>query len=319
MNDTRQIQARGLSVVSDIIQVALKCGWQEFGSINDNGIDGILIERKRGSDTGTFYYLQIKCGDGYLKKSKKRDGYLEINAGKEYITRHRKRWEIIKDPVLLVYVEFSTKKAWWVDLKSDKSYCPDENNSLILIPKNQRFGQHSLGDLRKLRSFYDIDRTYNIIHLGKNDNLQDTFTKSSKVAAKNFYASWSKSNLSERQNKIIGEITISRVGWRHISLIKRKKENILQSYKLIGAAKRIILENSTPLILRSNSSLDSEYLIVKEDIGLRSRVIFSSRQESVVQVVLRRKKMIDVQNGKIISSQTWFYSVHELRRGKKMC
>ena len=72
MRDTRPQNARGIATVTDIVQGSMRIGWQEISQINDNGIDGIIIDRKRGIDTGDFFYVQVKCGNGYRIETEKR-------------------------------------------------------------------------------------------------------------------------------------------------------------------------------------------------------------------------------------------------------
>lgn len=314
MNKNRVSEARGINVVSEIIQEQLYCGWQEFDHINDNGLDGILIDRKRGIDTGFIYYIQIKSGDGYLTETKKRKGFLEINLGKTYIEKHKKLWHDFLEPVILIYVD-SSRKAWWVNLKSESIFC-EENKGIILIPKYQRFAANSMGDLRRLRKIVDFDRKYDVIKLSKEDSIQDTFNKSSKIIARDYYRKWSKADENKNKNPVVGNVIVSRVGWRHICLKKRKAHNILQSFKLIGAARTIIKQNTNPIVLRTHVVQNSIMRVITEDIALRSRILFSNRQESVVEVILKRKRIVDLKENKFSLSKCWFYSVHEYRRKK---
>ncbi|MCH8961835.1 MAG: DUF4365 domain-containing protein, partial [Bacteroidetes bacterium] len=249
-NDTRPQQARGIAEVSDIVQARMRCGWQDIDQVNDNGIDGIIIDRVDGNDTGSLYYVQVKCGNSYINSSNRRPAHLGIKLGREYIETHRPRWNALQGPAVLVYVDFHTRKAWWTDLKAASSYCPEQNRGIILIPKHQRFGVHSIGHLRKLRGYFDIDRNLDVIHLQQKDLLTNSLSKSLKVCARDFYKEWSSSPIQERNNPMLGEISVSRVGWRHITRRGRGADNIIQSWLLLGAAKRIILSNDKPYQIR---------------------------------------------------------------------
>ena len=316
--DTRPQETLGLIMVNDVVQVGMKCGWQGIDHINDNGIDGLILDRIGGVDTGSVYYVQVKCGHGYVLDVKKRPNHLCINLSSGYINAHRPRWNRLQGPVILVYVDPDSRKAWWTDLKSDSSYCPNENKSIVIIPRHQRFGSHSIGQLRRMRGFYDLDRKLDVIQLTKDDLVLGPIRKSQKEVSREFYKMWADYVPSERMNPSLGEITISRVGWRHITRRGRGYDNIVQSWTLLGAAKRILLENSKPYQLyRPKIVVQNGVRALHDCVSLRSRVIFPNRQETVVQVVVKRNQEIDQTHGKI-RIRNWFYSVHEPRKGKKM-
>ena len=148
MTDTRLQEARGLNVVADTVQIGMACGWQPVDQINDNGIDGLIFDRIRGVDTGTIYHVQVKCGNDWARQVQQRPKALTLRLGERYIERHRPRWNAVQGPVILVYVDFLSKKAWWCNLKSESAYCPSENRGAVLLPRSQRFGAHSIGHLR---------------------------------------------------------------------------------------------------------------------------------------------------------------------------
>ncbi|MDP2816470.1 MAG: DUF4365 domain-containing protein [Rectinemataceae bacterium] len=231
---------------------------------------------------------------------------------------HRSRWNLLQGPAIMVYVDFATKKAWWVDLKANASYCPDENKSIILIPRRQRFGMHTVGELRKMRGFYDLDRKLDIIELNRDDLILGSFSTPLKKAANEYYRLWATAKLGETKNPSLGNIKVSRVGWRHITRRGRGLENIIQSWNLLGAARRIICENAKPYQIRKlDVPLENgDRIILHDYVSLRSRIIFPNRQEAVVQVVIKRRQIIDQTSGDI-NVDNWFYSVHEPRKGKK--
>ncbi|WP_425421764.1 DUF4365 domain-containing protein [Phaeodactylibacter xiamenensis] len=317
-NDTRPQNARGIAEVNDIVQARMKMGWQEISQINDNGIDGIIIDRKKGIDTGTNYYVQVKCGDSYYYETFNRPKHFGVKVGEEYILSHRERWNKIQGPVILVYVDFETRKSWWTNLKSKNSYCPELNKQIILVPKNQRFGEHSVGALRKLRGYYDLDRKLDVIKLEKSDLIVNSISKSIKQSAKEYYRHWALMPEVERTNPALGEINISRVGWRHITERGRGLDNMLQSWQLLGVAKKIIQCNEKPFQIRKpDLSKVGDLRVLHDYLSLRSRVIFPNRQESVVQVIIKRLRRINEYSGSF-DYTNWFYSVHEPRKGKKM-
>lgn len=314
--DTRTQQAFGLLTVQRIAQIDLHCGWQEVAAINDNGVDAIIIDRRKGVDTGSLYFVQVKCGDSYIQNAKKRPDHLGIAVGQDYIAAHRPRWEALIGPAILVYVDAQTGRSFWTDLRSEASYCPQENKSIILVPKCQRFGSHSLGDLRSLRSFRERDRTLSTIRVFPNEIPTQNFSETPKAAARSFYREWANASASARTHSSLGEIGISRVGWRHVSAKGRGLHNVLQSWMLLGVAKRIIQSSIAPYTIRAPDKSETlTHYVFHDYISLRSRVAFPNRHEAVVQVVLKRIRSIEKATGSI-QQRIWFYSVHEPRRGK---
>jgi hypothetical protein len=136
IRDTRPQDATGMSEASKIVQGKGKHGWQPYSSINDNGVDGMIIFRKRGVETGEIMFAQVKCGTGtgYFKKTNKRPAHFGVHVGEEYIAKHRLKWGRLPAPIILIYVDFHTCKAWWTDLRNESSFTA-ENKSIILVPK----------------------------------------------------------------------------------------------------------------------------------------------------------------------------------------
>lgn len=319
IRDTRPQDATGMNRVGTIVQGRGGHGWQPYDHINDNGVDGIIIKRKKGTDTGEIIYVQVKCGSGkgYYKATKNRPQHFGVNVGEEYINSHKQRWNTLFGPVILVYVDFKSEKAWWTDLKDEMSFTND-NKSIILIPKTQRFGEHSFGNFKKLKGFLHTDPELKEIILKKENVDYFNFVKKTiKVSAKEFYKKWSISN--ERDNPSLGEIIVSREGWRHISRKGRKPERIIQSWNLLGAAKQIIQTVEKAYQLRQFKSSHDQlgnYLIT-DYISLRGQVIFPQRHSSIVQVVLIRKRKFNSTNN-LIENKTRFLSVYEPMNGKKI-
>jgi hypothetical protein len=319
IRDTRPQDATGMNRVGTIVQGRSGHGWQPYDHINDNGVDGIIIKRKHGVDTGEIIFVQVKCGsgNGYFKATKNRPKYFGVNVGKDYITTHRPRWNKLFGPIILVYVDFKSEKAWWTDLKNDNSFTP-ENNSIILVPKHQRFGEHSFGNFNSLKGFLHIDPELTEIKLDTDDISYYDFTKTTiKNSAKCFYKKWATSN--ERNNPTLGEIIVSREGWRHISRKGRKPERIIQSWNLLGVAKKIIQTVEKAYQLRQYKSMKDKlgnYLIT-DYISLRAQVLFPQRHSSVIQVILIRKRKFSSTDD-LLENKIRFLSVYEPMNGKKI-
>jgi hypothetical protein len=307
--------------------------WQEFEARNDDGIDGIVMLRKKiidktaSGDKPNFtshpirgiLFVQVKGGESYFKEFQKRPDHIGIQLGEKYIREHRPRWNALPGPAILVYVDTVNFKqnldAWWTDLKDDSSYST-ENKQIVLVPKSQRFGPHSKGDMRKLAGpAMQYDEQLRVICLTKEDSSYIHLNQPLKDCARTFYRDWSALSAAERTNPTVGEVLITRVGWRHLTRLGRRQERIVQSMQLLGAAKRIIQEVGSIgwLGRMEERQLKNGNIQRRELLGIRAKVKFPFRHESVVQVILERKR---IYGQTLLSEQAWFYSVYEARRGE---
>lgn len=308
--------------------------WQEFDAHNDDGVDGIVMLRKKRLDKISkkspekphftsspirgVLFVQVKGGKGYARESMKRPGYIEIQLGEAYIDNHRPRWNALPGPAILVYVDTDNWKqnldAWWTDLKDDSNFAAD-NKQIVLVPKSQKFGPHSKGYMRRLiGSEMQYDQQLPIINASKEDSSYVHLKMPLKDCARNFYRAWSALPTVERCNPKLGEVLVTRVGWRHITRQGRRQERIIQSMQLLGVAKRIIKEVGSVgwLGRMEDRQLKNGTTQRRELLGIRAKVRFPFRQESVIQVILERKR---IYGRDLISDMTWFYSVYEARRG----
>ncbi len=304
----------GILVAHDIVNRCWKSDWQKIDQENDDAIDGIIHVRKDGELTGEVIYAQVKSGDGYKLITKNRPNYIGINVGNNYLDSHRSRWNRLRGAVILIFVD-NNKEAYWTNLKDNNSYTA-ENNSIILIPNKQRFGAHSKGHFRKIGDFFPQDRELLTVRLERSDLSYLKIDKPLKETARNFYKDWCNSDTIERTNPSLGVVTVNRTGWRHISRSERGFDKIFQSWQLLSAAKKIIQTVDRAYQIKKQETIsegETEY-IVKDFISLRAKVVFPNRHESVVQVILRRKKIVNILTN-TIQQQVWFYSVYEPRRG----
>lgn len=314
-------EATGLRVVQQIVREWWKCRFQEFEARNDDGIDGIIILKKNGIITGEIIHSQIKSGKGYKKEYPKHIG---VKLGIKYIQKHRPRWNAIVEPAILIYVDEPKDKnsipnAWWVNLKSDEAYS-DKAKSIIFIPRTQRFADHTIGEIKKLCGTRHLDYRLQQIIIKRKDvnvfNLKDKL----KEQARKFYTTWADKNntpKAERTNPALGEIIISRVGWKHLTRKGRKIERIIQSFHLLGVAKRMIKEVLEPeLFGHTKYTSENGIGIFRDYIGLRAFAIFPHRYESAITVVLKRERKVDESNGKELERKIWFFSIYESRRGR---
>lgn len=335
MNDSRtKTERKAIRAVERYVEDDWWSRWQEFAARNDDGIDGIVLLRKKQLDkkNTTFadkpqfksfpirgvLFVQVKGGEGYAGESQKRPDHIEINLGEDYIKSHRPRWNALPGPAILVYVDTVNLKqnldAWWTDLKDESNY-PSGNKQIVLVPKSKKFGPHSKGHMRQLLGpATQYDEQLPVISATKEDVSYVHLKQPMKDCARKFYREWSALPAAERSNPELGEVLVTRVGWRHITRKGRRPERIIQSLQLLGVAKRIIREvgNVGWLGRMKETPLKNGTIQRRELLGIRAKVKFPFRHESIIQVILERKRIYG-QN--LISDQTWFYSVYEARRG----
>jgi len=325
MRSNRVKERIGINAVSAIVEIAWQSGWQEYSASNDDAIDGVILLRRgteRPIDTGGIVFVQVKCGgNGYRKDQQQYPDHIGIALDKKYIADHRPRWQKVPGPAVLIFVDDASTPmsppAWWVSLKEDAAYSPT-NAGMILIPKHQRFSHHSKGDFHRLcgHGVYDrqlesfaLNRSETVIpRLGKNESIRDD--------AWDFYKRW-RADVTSCKNPKLGTILVNRVGWKHITRKGRLPERILQSWTLLGAAKKIIANSDKAISLgrTKTTPFPDGNMLIEDYLGLRAIVSFPHRHHSSVQVVLKRSRLICPQNLNAQREKIWFYSVYELRRG----
>jgi hypothetical protein len=314
-----QKEAVGMRVVEQIIREPWDCKWQEYDARNDNAVDGICIMRRRGIETGGIVFIQVKCGgDGYRKDFAKYPNHIGVNLGAKYIDEHTPRWRRVPGPMVVVFVDDNIDKrnppAWWANLNDPATFSPT-SKGVLLIPKSQRFGPHSKGDFLALCGNRPADYQLPTINTVKEDSLIPSASTSLHKCAREFYTLWSKANPTLHPS--LGTVLINREGWRHITRLGRAPERRIQSFTLLGAAKRMIEELDYFDLLgrvEKHEMPDGTTRLV-DYLGIRANVTFPHRQATVIQVVLKRRRLIPKDRPTGQSQKIWFWSVYELRRG----
>lgn len=296
-----------------------ECRFQEMAASNDDGIDGMIFLSKHGEITGEVVYVQIKTGKSYMSTSLKRPDKLQITLGPEYIKTHRTRWDKYPGPVVLIWVDPTTDKlsphGWWTDLKSGNSY-DARAASYVLIDKKNRFGEHSKGHFKELCTPH-IDLKMTFVETGSADFSYLNLEEKTKLSAHKKFRELAASPVLDRTNDALGEITVSRVFWKHITRADRRKQRILQSFQLLGAVLPVIKGiKSYENIGRRKSTVANNQIEVMNYVALRAMVGFNHRYQASVTVVLKRKRVFDQITAAVLSSKTWLYTIYENRRGK---
>lgn len=326
MTTSNRVKGRiGVNTVASIVENLWESGWQEYGASNDDAIDGVILMRKgtaKPTDTGGIVFVQVKCGgDGYRQDQKQHPNHVGVALGLAYIAKHRSRWQRVPGPAVLVFVDDTKDKlappAWWVDLRDPASYSKT-NAGMILIPKSQRFSHHSKGDFHRLCGARTHDRLLETFSLERSDTLLPVLGKAESLRndAWNYYKAW-RDDSTARQNPSLGEILVNRVGWKHITRRGRLPERIVQSWMLLGAAKKLVTSSGEVFNLgHAKITKFADGNSVTEDyLGLRGIISFPYRHQSVVQVVLKRSRLLSPSDPTREREKIWFYSVYELRRG----
>lgn len=326
--DKRILDNLGVSTVTSLIETQLMCGWQGYDAKNDNAFDGIIIMKKgikSAKETGGILFVQIKCGTsgGYKVVRQKDPENIGVHVGEQYIKSHRSRWNAVSSPSILIFVDADGYKIdkpnqyeplmYWVDLKQDNSYCKD-NKQLILVPKKNKISLKSKGDFHKLCRSTIAEKDLKTIYFKNEESLKVNLNNSLKREALTFYELWKK---QQCQHSKLGKIIISRKGWRHITRPNRATHRVISSWLLLPIAKNIIeTVNEYQILNRSKVLLSDGAVIIKDYIGLNAKISFNYRDNSLVQVVLLRKRIIN--ETEITDEKIWFYSVFEKRRGKEI-
>ena len=150
----------GLRMIKMFIEEYFHWGFQLIDQENDDGLDGLIIIRdKKGAETGTRIHCQIKCGPAYLKRETSDSLILQPYSPKSNLEKHLKNYAKMVEPTVLFYVNTGNIKSdgttefekrnppcWWLRLDN---YVHD-GTSQIKIPKINRFGEHSKGNLYQM-------------------------------------------------------------------------------------------------------------------------------------------------------------------------
>lgn len=330
--DKRTLDNLGVTTVTTFVETHILCGWQGYDAKNDNAFDGMIIMKKGSNklkETGGIIFTQIKCGtkNGYKVIRQKDPENIGVNVGEEYIAAHRERWNIVPSPAILIFVDAddynitqphrSNIPMYWVDLKDEKSYCKS-NKSLILVPKKNKISLKTKNDFHKLCKNYLGNSTIPNLFFKDGDALPVKLgiKNSLKSDAWKYYKDWKNQGVFQHTN--LGAIYVNRMGWKHITRAGRGNHRIVASRLLLPIARKIIENIQSYKVL---DRFDVRYtkgdgrLFIRDYIGLKAHVSFNYRDASVVQVILKRERLFDVQNG-LLNENVWFYSVFELRRGK---
>lgn len=331
--DNKILDNLGVQTVTGFIENRIFCGWQDYFAKNDNAFDGIIIMRKGRSkliETGGLIFTQIKCGrtGGYKVIRQNDSDHIGVNVGKSYIESHRERWNKVESPAILIFIDADSYNfdqpddralsGYWVNLKDENAYCKT-NKSLIRVPKINKLNLHTKSDFHKLCGSSVNDYQLDRVSIKNDENLPITLGARSnlKKEAWSYYKNWAQ-NTNEHFHPKLGRILVNRMGWKHITRKGRANQRIIASWMLLPVARKMIrnISNYQKLDNRKQISFHKGQgqVLVRDYLSLKALVSFTYRDSSLIQVILKRDKILDIE-GNLISEKIWFYSIFELRRG----
>lgn len=311
--------------------------------VDDDGLDGLVylrtmeIDPNRQTDRRTWKYLftgglihvQVKSGASYVVA--RTSDHIEVSFRDLYAKKAL--WQKSPLPVALIFVQQepvgrTPKSAWWVDLKSVGSYSP---RGSILVPLKNRFqpGVECRRPFERLASgqhrclgLSTIDMTTQ----GSLPNKLSQMSKGTKEAAIDFYRLWKSSN---PMNPDLGSVIVNRTGWAHMTRVSRPVSRIQTSFELLPAAARIVSEVNAWQVLRRGPTVrtyEDGSWAVYDYLGLSAMAKWPARAPSEVMVILRRQTIFTEDpttepNRRLVRTvdrKTWFYSVYEPGRRRKV-
>lgn len=316
-------EATGMRVVAQYVQEFWECGWQPFEHRNDKGIDGLIILKRRGEEIGVRINVQVKCGGSYI--SSHNDQYIKFRfKSKGDLEKHLKYWKNQIEPCVLVLINTGKKlttscdaeidtdndntslnrlnpEAYWVNLK-DVAIRVSDTETLIHIPKRQKFGQHSKGDFINLCNHLIPKISYP--HLLLDDDALKLINKN--ISPRQFYNNWKSDNNGLMYVPSINDhVIISNTGWKHITSKRRGNERREFSLSHLGTARQIMSQVGLFKTLHKEPIVDNaKYLEYR--IGLLANVKSKQTDFGLIQVILNVRE-----NKTTHDKKYWFFSVHQ--------
>lgn len=334
--DTQGIGKRAFTQAQTVIQDSGHLIQAIDGDI-DIGIDAYIRIRKRTKfkkienhkvkfyedwvDTGNLVGIQVKgvsaipkkgSNSYYITRKDKTTFGVNFNS-KENLDSKRKTWQNFVGPVILVFVDLETKDSWWTDLLDENSY--DDNSYSVIIKKNQVFNQSSFKSIKRLGK--ELFKRNELLTIStKNFPFIRLSVGGFKESARELYNNLKGEGefpFPETINPTLGGIKFSQSGWKHITRLNRRQMRIINSLILLGVAREICEKVTKYSKVKKGMFRESERYIKKvEFLTLRANIEFNYRQESIVQVVLRRVKTFDkIHPEQVIQDQIFFHSVYE--------
>ncbi|WP_225032325.1 DUF4365 domain-containing protein [Paraburkholderia sp. XV] len=297
----------GINVVERVVLHEWNGRWQQLESQHDDGVDGLIFLESNGIPTGQIVFVQVKC----TKKNPGVGGKTSVPIAAEKLKMNIERWRRVVGAAIMVHVHAKTLEATWVDLRAPGVL----TKAQAAVPSNQLFDASARKKIASLCGTLYRDMLMRRIVAKATDfsYLTERVSIPSKLnpqeihiqqAARRYYTSVLSLGVGLADGGPV--VQFSRDGWRHITRPKRKRLVVLQSFQLLGVAKRVISttkeEDLKEIRPAKGKPVELVYAIAV--------VSFSFRQTAVVKVILRKH----AGNGGL--AQYSFYTVYEPRRRK---
>jgi hypothetical protein len=303
------------------------------GSI-DKAIDGYIRLRKKVKykddkdrkvldfiETGNIVGVQVKTVSQipktgsksyYINKANKEVFGVNFN-NKNKLDKAKSIWSNFIGPVILIFVDLETEKCWWTDLNDTNSFI--ENDYSVTVKKENILNEKAFISIKKIGKELFVKKEIPLIK-SKNYHFFNLKLTNFKESSWDVYQSLKDENhefYSKTINPKLGLIHYSKSGWKHITRLNRRKMRIINSLLLLKISKEIIENVESFSKVKNGLVRESKKFIKKVDfLTLRANVEFNFRQDSIVQVVLRRVKIYDKLNPENkIEDKIYFHSVYE--------
>jgi hypothetical protein len=288
----------GINVVERIVIDELDARWQQLDAQNDDGVDGLIFfESELGKISGEILHVQVKCWE--RKPSSLTGDVAVLSLGEQHLYEHAATWQGVAGGSILVWVNPENRNAYWVSLKRGSTFA----GAHVTIPLTQKFDGSARNALRQLCGTMAPDQLLKQLQAQPCDFRHMAINRSLRESTKQTYRMLRQITARDPQ---LGEVSFTRLGWRHITRKGRSISRIWHSLTLINIAKRIVEEVQPARCVRTWRKGSD---VVGEVYELTARVSFPSRDPAVVRVLLLRR----LRGSKF---ETIFYSVYERRRRK---
>ena len=231
--------------------------------------------------------------NAYLDKN----GIYGLAIGKDKLARNADRWRRVVGAAIIIYVDPSSRKAFWANLKDNETIGPSQ----IFVSNKNCFdadAKNTIASLcgnvhRDLLAMEIETLASDFPHLINKDHIQ--------IASRQLYKDFNSKPvyLSDSQTKI----NFTRRGWRHITRKGRAQLTRYQSFVLLGTVRKI-LNTSRLSEFRKHQSVSNP---TRDFISIKAAVTFPFRQTSIVKIIL---EISAISAGKIYN----FHTIYEPRR-----
>ncbi|MBB5546993.1 DUF4365 domain-containing protein [Paraburkholderia fungorum] len=305
--ETQRTGQLGINVVERVVLQEWRGRWQQLESQHDDGVDGLIFLESGGVPTGQIVFVQVKC----TSKNPGVGGKTSVPIAAEKLKMNFERWRRVVGAAIMVHVHAKTLVATWVDLRAPGVL----TKAQAVVPSEQLFNASArkkvaalCGTLyrdmlmrRLVAKATDFSYLTERVSVAGKKSPQELHVQR---AARQYYTGELALGVGLAKGGPL--VQFSRDGWRHITRPQRKRLVVLQSFQLLGVAKRIIssTEEKDLKEIRPAKGDPVEYVYAIAVVS------FSFRQTGVVKVILRRH----AGNGGLAKYS--FHTVYEPRRRK---